>query len=266
MAGRVRADDLMVRRSLATSRSQARALIMSGAVRSGDRVVDKAGMPLDEDAVLELLHGRRFASRGGEKLNWALERFRLDVADLVCADFGASTGGFTDVLLHRGARRVYAIDVGYGQLDYRIRQDERVVVMERTNVRYLDGLSEPIDLVTIDVSFISLGLVLPAALRVLSTAGRCVALIKPQFEAGRERVGRGGVVRDPDVHADVMRRVLDQATDLGFSPTDLTKSPITGPAGNVEFLVLLERSGSAGAPPEALIRAALAEPLAEEVG
>ena len=263
MVKRVRADDLMVQRQLAANRSQARALIMSGAVRSGDRVVDKAGTPMAEDAALELSQRPRFVSRGGEKLDWAVERFQLDVAGLVCADFGASTGGFTDVLLQREAVRVYAVDVGYGQLDYRIRQDARVMALERTNVRYLESLPELVDLVTIDVSFISLRLILPAALRVLSPTGRCVALIKPQFEAGRERVGRGGVVRDPAVHADVLRQVLEQATTLGFTVTGLTKSPITGPAGNVEFLALLERAVVVVPDREALITEALAERLGE---
>ncbi|HET9017837.1 MAG TPA: TlyA family RNA methyltransferase [Thermomicrobiaceae bacterium] len=259
MVRRVRADELLVERRLAISRSQARALIMSGDVRSGDRVIDKAGTPMPEDAPLELARRPRFASRGGEKLDRALERFSVDVTGLVCADFGASTGGFTDVLLQGGAARVYAIDVGYGQLDFRLRQDPRVVVLDRTNVRYLESLPEPIDLVTIDVSFISLAQVLPAAVRVLKPDGRCVALIKPQFEAGRERVGRGGVVRDPAVHADVVRQVLEQAVALGFSATGLTTSPITGPAGNVEFLALLERDREVGPGPEDLVRRALAE-------
>lgn len=258
MAKRVRADDLLVQRGLAETRSKARALIMAGQVRSGGAVIDKAGTPLAPDADLVVAQPPRFVSRGGEKLDWALEQFGLDVAGLVCADFGASTGGFTDVLLQRGAARVYAVDVGYGQLDYRLRTDPRVIVLDRTNVRYLESLPEPIDLVTIDVSFISLRLVLPAALRVLKPEGRCVALIKPQFEAGRERVGKGGVVRDPAVHRQVLRDVLETAAGLGLTPTGLTRSPITGPAGNVEFLVLLEREPEAVVTHEAMIDPVLA--------
>ena len=236
---RLRADELLVQRGLAETRSQARAIILSGSVRAGSQVIDKAGYPLAPDAELSVIQPPRFASRGGEKLEHAIEEFDLDVTALRCADFGASTGGFTDVLLQHGAAHVYAIDVGYGQLAYKLQTDERVTVLDRTNVRYLETLPELVDLVTIDVSFISLALVLPAAKRVLRPDGRCVALIKPQFEAGKERVGKGGVVRDPRVHREVLRQVLQAAGDMGFSVAGLTASPITGPAGNVEFLVLL---------------------------
>lgn len=241
MPKRVRADELLVSRGLAESRSRARALIMAGRVRSDGRTIDKAGTALAEDAGLVVIQPARFVSRGGEKLDWALSAFGLDVAGWVCADFGASTGGFTDVLLQRRAARVYAIDVGYGQLDYRLRTDDRVVVLDRINVRYLESLPDPVDLVTIDVSFISLAPVLPAAARVLKPDGWCVALIKPQFEAGRENVGKGGVVRDPRVHREVLARVLRSAQELGFVAAALTRSPIVGPAGNVEFLALLSR-------------------------
>lgn len=249
----VRADTLMVARGLAKNRSQARAIILAGQVRSGIRMIDKAGHMLDPDAELTVIQTKRFASRGGEKLDHALEAFDLDVTGFVCADFGASTGGFTDVLLHRGAKRVFAIDVGYGQIDYRLRSDDRVVVIDRTNVRYLQELPEPIDLVTIDVSFISLALVLPAAKSVLKTNGACVTLIKPQFEAGRERVGKGGVVRDPRVHRDVIQNVFEAAVNLGFTARALTRSPITGPAGNVEFLGLFDLHSSEHVSPETLI-------------
>jgi 23S rRNA (cytidine1920-2'-O)/16S rRNA (cytidine1409-2'-O)-methyltransferase len=235
----LRADELLVLRGLAETRSQARAIILAGSVRSGSQVIDKAGYALSPEAELTVIQPPRFASRGGEKLEHAIEAFGIDVTSLYCADFGASTGGFTDVLLQRGAAHVYAVDVGYGQLAYRLRIDERVTVLDRTNVRYLEALPEPVDLVTIDVSFISLALVLPAAKRVLKPDGRCVALIKPQFEAGKERVGKGGVVRDPRVHRDVLRQVLQAASEIGFRVGGLTTSPITGPAGNVEFLVLL---------------------------
>lgn len=236
---RLRADELLVARGLATTRSQARAIILSGSVRSGSRVIDKAGHALASDAELTVIQSPRFASRGGEKLEHAIEAFGIDLSSLFCADFGASTGGFTDVLLQHGAAHVYAVDVGYGQLAYRLRIDDRVSVLDRTNVRYLEALPEPVDLVTIDVSFISLALVLPAAKRILKPDGSCVALIKPQFEAGKERVGKGGVVRDPRVHRDVLRQVLQAAGEIGFRIGGLTMSPIIGPAGNVEFLVLL---------------------------
>jgi 23S rRNA (cytidine1920-2'-O)/16S rRNA (cytidine1409-2'-O)-methyltransferase len=250
---RVRADELLVQRGLVDSRSRARAIILSGKVRSQTRVIDKAGYLLQPDAELEIVQPPRFVSRGGDKLDHALTAFGLDVTGMVCADFGASTGGFTDVLLQRGARRVFAVDVGYGQLDYRLRTDDRVVVIDRTNVRYLHELPAPVDLVTVDVSFISLALVLPSAMRVLKPDGSCVALIKPQFEAGKERVGKGGVVRDPSVHRDVIRQVLECAEDIGFTVRGLTTSPITGPAGNVEFLARFDRSTESGSPVDQLI-------------
>lgn len=236
-----RADEVLVDRELAPTRSKARALIMAGQVRSGDQVIDKPGAMIDPGSPLDVDQGPRFVSRGGEKLQYALETFGVDPAGLVCADFGASTGGFTDVLLQAGAERVYAIDVGYGQLDYGIRSDPRVVAMERTNVRYLEDLPEPIDLVTIDVSFISLRLILPVAARVLGPErGRCIALVKPQFEAGRGQVPRGGVIRNPGVHRQVLRLAVDYGEDSGLGPRSLTASPITGPKGNREFLMLYE--------------------------
>jgi 23S rRNA (cytidine1920-2'-O)/16S rRNA (cytidine1409-2'-O)-methyltransferase len=259
MPKRMRADELLVERHLAETRSRARALIMAGRVRLGEQIIEKAGQQLPPDADLTVIEPARFVSRGGEKLDHALESFRVDVRNFVCADFGASTGGFTDVLLQRGAARVYAIDVGYGQLDYRLRTDPRVVVMERTNVRYLESLPEPVDLVVIDVSFISLRLVLPAALRVLKTGGRVIALIKPQFEAGREQVGKGGVVRERRVHREVLERVLAEAGQLGLVPISLTRSPITGPAGNIEFLALLAREAQPVVDRERLIAAPLEE-------
>ncbi len=249
----MRADELLVARGLADTRSQARAIILAGEVRSGTQVIDKAGHMLAPDAELDVVRPLRFASRGGEKLDHALTEFELDVTGLVCADFGASTGGFTDVLLQRGAARVYAVDVGYGQLDYRLQRDERVVVIDRTNVRFLEELPEPVSLVTIDVSFISLALVLPAAKRVLEPNGRCVCLIKPQFEAGRDRVGKGGVVRDPAVHRDVLSGVISSAGDIGFFVRSLTPSPITGPAGNVEFLACFDQDQALAPDPKSLI-------------
>ncbi len=249
----MRADELMVERGLAPNRSKARAIILAGQLRSGTQVIDKAGHMLTDDAELGVDQGPRFASRGGEKLIHAFTTFDIDVTGLTCADFGASTGGFTDVLLQAGATRVYAIDVGYGQLDYRLRTDDRVVVLDRTNARHLDSLPEPIDLVTIDVSFISLALILPAAKRVLTDDGTCVALIKPQFEAGRERVGKGGVVRDKRVHRDVLRTILDSSRESRFHVRGLTRSPIKGPAGNVEFLAYLALAPSVELDVEQLI-------------
>ena len=260
---RIRADELLVTRGLATTRSQARALILAGKVWLGDRRVEKAGELLRPDAEIRLTPEPRYVSRGGEKLAHALHAFNLDVSGWVCADFGASTGGFTDALLQHGARRVYAIDVGYGQLHYKLRNDPRVVVMERTNVRYLESLPDPIDLVTIDVSFISLRLVLPAAWRVLRPGGYVIALVKPQFEAGRHKVGKGGVVRDPQVHREVLERVIAAALDCGFAVLGLERSPITGAEGNVEFLLLFRRDGAVVVDPEELIARVLKDALDE---
>jgi 23S rRNA (cytidine1920-2'-O)/16S rRNA (cytidine1409-2'-O)-methyltransferase len=246
-AKRVRLDQLLVDRGLVESRSQAQALILAGNVRVGDTPVTKAGTLVPLDSAVTLAGQRRFVSRGGEKLAHALAALQIDVTDLVCADFGASTGGFTDCLLQAGAAHVYAVDVGYGQLDYRLQQDPRVIVMDRTNARHLESLPEPIALVVMDVSFISLALVLPAALRVLAPDGRIVALVKPQFEAGKEAIGKGGVVRDVHVHRAVLQSVTVAAAALGLRLDGLTASPLRGPAGNVEFLAVW----SAGAPLDA---------------
>ena len=201
--GRTRLDEALVAAGLAETRSKARALILAGEVRVNGARIDRAGAPVRSADTLELADKPRFASRGGEKLDAALATFGVDVQGMVVADFGASTGGFTDCLLQRGAAKVYAVDVGYGQLAERVRTDPRVVVLDRTNARHLESLPEPVDLVVIDVSFISLGLVLPAAARVLRPGGVCVPLVKPQFEAGRKDVGKGGVVRDAAVHDDL---------------------------------------------------------------
>lgn len=233
---RERLDVLLVERNLAASRSQAQRLIRAGLVRIADQVYDKPGTQVAVSAAVVVRARPRFASRGGEKLEAALVNFGLDVTGVVAADVGASTGGFTDCLLQRGACRVYAIDVGYGQLDWRLRSDDRVVVMERTNARYLEGLPEPIDLITADVSFISLGLILPAAIRWLRPDGQVVALVKPQFEAERREVGKGGVIRDPRVHRSVLERLVGLAAELDLGLRGLMVSPLRGPAGNVEFL------------------------------
>lgn len=240
----MRLDQLIVSRGLTESREKARRLIMAGEVRVNGQVVDRPATAVAEDAHIEIAARPPYVSRGGEKLAAALTRFSLDVRGLACADLGASTGGFTDCLLQAGAARVYAVDVGYGILDARIRGDPRVVVMERTNARYLEALPEPIDLVTADVSFISLELVLAPALRFLRPgAGRIVALIKPQFEAGRGQVGKRGVVRDPRTHRAVLEKVLAWAAGQGLILFGLMASPLRGPAGNVEFLAAWGLSG-----------------------
>jgi 23S rRNA (cytidine1920-2'-O)/16S rRNA (cytidine1409-2'-O)-methyltransferase len=212
---------------------------MAGDVTVDGRVVDKPGAKVEEDAAIAVKAVPKYVSRGGLKLEKALDEFGIDVAGMVVVDVGSSTGGFTDCVLQRGARRVYAVDVGYGQLDWRLRSDPRVVVMERTNVRYLGSLPEPADLAVMDLSFISLRLVIPAVARLLRPGGRMVALVKPQFEAGREQVGKGGVVRDPGVHRSVLLGLVEWGDREGFGVRMVTVSPIKGPAGNVEFLVLI---------------------------
>jgi 23S rRNA (cytidine1920-2'-O)/16S rRNA (cytidine1409-2'-O)-methyltransferase len=231
-----RLDLLMVELGLAESRQQAQRLIMTGQVLVDGQAVDKPGTRVAVAARVQVTAALPYVSRGGVKLAAALDAFALDVAAWVAADVGASTGGFTDCLLQRGAVRVYAIDVGYGQLAWKLQQDERVVVMDRTNARYLVRLPEEVDLATIDASFISLKLTLPAAGRWLRPEGHIVSLVKPQFEAGREQVGRGGVVRDPAVHRTVLLELLAWGEAQGLGPQGLIRSPITGPAGNVEFL------------------------------
>jgi 23S rRNA (cytidine1920-2'-O)/16S rRNA (cytidine1409-2'-O)-methyltransferase len=238
---RRRLDLLLVERGLAESRARAQALIMAGLVFSGDRRLDKPGMLLEEDTALAV-KGRDhpWVSRGGLKLAHALDRFGIDPAGLVCLDVGASTGGFTDVLLSRDAARVYAVDVGRGQLAWKLRVDPRVVLIERVNVRDLTRalITEPIDLVVCDVSFISLTLALPAALTLAAPGARLVALIKPQFEAGRAQVGRGGIIRDPDVRREVCERISAWvAAQPGWRVEGLIDSPIAGADGNLEYLL-----------------------------
>ncbi|HMQ29778.1 MAG TPA: TlyA family RNA methyltransferase [Chloroflexaceae bacterium] len=255
---KIRLDNLLVARGLAESRSKAQALVMAGSVRVGGQPASKPGALVDEAAALEVTAPLPYASRGGYKLAHAFDHFGLDPRGLVALDAGASTGGFTDVLLQRGAARVYAVDVGYGILDYRLRADPRVIALERTNIRHLEALPPPpggreserpeagavrADCAVVDVSFISLRLVLPAVRRLSEPRAWVVALVKPQFEAGAEQVGKGGVVRDPAVHRAVLREVLAFADGLGLTPRGLTRSPITGPAGNVEFLAWLQPGG-----------------------
>ena len=242
MIEKKRLDILLVKKSLARSRARAQRLIMAGEVLVNGQVVDKPGTRVPADAAIELLAHLPYVSRGGLKLEAALDAFHLAVEGLIAADVGASTGGFTDCLLQRGAARVYAIDVGYGQLAWKLRRDPRVVVMERTNARYLERLPEPVDLVVVDVSFISLELILPRAVDWLHADGQIIALIKPQFEAGPEQVGKGGVVKDAGVHAAVLRRIATWALERGLAVRGLMASPLLGPAGNVEFLIHLSKT------------------------
>jgi 23S rRNA (cytidine1920-2'-O)/16S rRNA (cytidine1409-2'-O)-methyltransferase len=255
-----RLDRLLHQRQLVSSREVGRRLIMAGEVTVDGQVVDKPGTQVPVDAQLEIATPPPYVSRGGLKLEAALAAFPVDVKGLVAADVGASTGGFTDCLLQHGASRVYAIDVGYGQLDWELRQDERVVVLERTNARYLESLPEGVDLVVVDVSFISLKLILPQARSWLRPGGEIIALIKPQFEAGRRQVGKGGVVRDPAVHRAVLEDVLTWSAAQGLGPRGLIRSPIKGPSGNIEFLVWL-RPGGEGVPPDELVGREIGDPM-----
>jgi 23S rRNA (cytidine1920-2'-O)/16S rRNA (cytidine1409-2'-O)-methyltransferase len=239
-----RLDIALVDRGIAETRSKAQALILAGDVRVDGQVVARAGQRITPEQSVSLKERRRFVSRGGDKLQHALDQFGIEPAGFICADIGASTGGFTDCLLQAGATRVYAIDVGYGQLDYRLREDRRVVVMERANARYLETLPEPIDLATIDVSFISLRLIFPVVARILGPLGQCVALVKPQFEAGKNEIGKKGVVSDPAIHRRVLMDAAVWATENKLLPIGLTPSPLLGPEGNREFLLHLSRESN----------------------
>ena len=238
---KVRIDTLLVERRLVESQRKAQSLIMAGQVLVDGHVIDKPGTRIPEGAQVTIREGPPYVSRGGIKLAHALDRFDVNVSDRIAADIGASTGGFTDCILQRGARKVYAVDVGYGQLAWKLRQDPRVTVLDRTNVRYLESLAEPIDLATIDVSFISLELVLPRVVKLLRPEGEILTLIKPQFEAERDQVGKGGVVKDPAVHRMVLEKVTALATREGLRIRGLIPSPVRGPAGNVEFFAHLSR-------------------------
>jgi 23S rRNA (cytidine1920-2'-O)/16S rRNA (cytidine1409-2'-O)-methyltransferase len=241
---RIRLDQLLVQRELAPSRERAQALILAGAVRvDGDRA-DRAAAPVPEDAQLAVDTGPRYVSRGGDKLAGALDALGLEVAGRVAIDVGSSTGGFTDVLLQRGAKRVHAIDVGKGQLDWGLRQDPRVVVHEGVNAREGVPIAEPVDIVVADVSFISLRLALPPSLAKLRDGGDVVALVKPQFEAGRDAVGKGGVVRDPEARADAVIAVAKDLGSRGFGIVAVTPSPIAGREGNREIFIHARKGGS----------------------
>ena len=242
-----RLDVLMVERGLAKSRQEAKALIMSGDVYVNDEREDKAGTNIKEDAHITV-KGKKlpYVSRGGLKLEKAIKSFDIDLEGKICMDIGASTGGFTDCMLQNKAAKVYSIDVGYGQFAWKLRQDERVICMEKTNFRYVtrDDIADDIDFASVDVSFISLSKILPAAYPLLKENGRMVTLIKPQFEAGREKVGKKGVVRDKAVHLEVINNVIAAAGQLGFGILNLDFSPIRGPEGNIEYLLYIEKDAS----------------------
>ena len=261
MKNKKRLDVLLVEQGYADSRTKAQAIIMSGIVYVDDQKADKPGMSFEEDVKLEVRGATcAYVSRGGLKLEKALRDFGVDPTGFVCSDSGASTGGFTDCLLQQGAKKVFAIDVGYGQLDWKIRSDPRVVVMERTNVRYVtpEQLGEPLDLSVIDVSFISLKIVLPVIKTFLKQNGQVLCLIKPQFEAGKEKVGKKGVVRDPETHKEVLDNFVTLAESLGFNILGLTFSPVKGPEGNIEFLGHLTLDNKAGIQPDTAQVVALA--------
>ncbi len=258
VATRTRLDQHLVDIGLTETRSRAKALIMAGDVLVNGQRETRAGRPVAENDEVTLRQKPRFVSRGGEKLDHALEAFGIDVTGMVAADLGASTGGFTDCLLQRDASRVYAVDVGHGQLDLKVRNDPRVVTIEKTNARFLESLDEPVDIVVIDVSFISLALIFPVVVRLLKPGGICVPLIKPQFEAGRDEIGKGGVVRDHAIHRLVLERTIAHATENGLAVRGLVASPLQGPAGNVEFLAHLALDGASDDIPQ-LVNAALAE-------
>ena len=245
MSNKTRLDVLLTERGLLDSRQKAQATIMSGIVFVNGQRVDKVGTAVANDAQIEIRGATlQYVSRGGLKLEKAMQTFPLDLHDKICADIGASTGGFTDCMLQNGAKKVYAVDVGYGQLDWKLRNDARVVCMERTNARYLthEEIPDELDFASIDVSFISLKLIFPALYGLLRQGGEIACLIKPQFEAGREKVGKKGVVRDPAVHLEVLEHFLIHAKENHFTVLGITYSPIRGPEGNIEYLGFLRKS------------------------
>ncbi|MCI9137741.1 MAG: TlyA family RNA methyltransferase [Lachnospiraceae bacterium] len=240
-----RLDVLLVQRGLASSREKAKAMIMEGNIFVAGQREDKAGTFFDDKAEIEVRGNTlKYVSRGGLKLEKAMKSFGISLTDKICMDIGASTGGFTDCMLQNGAEKVYAVDVGYGQFAWKLRQDSRVVCMEKTNIRYVtpEDIADVLDFASVDVSFISLTKVLPAAKELLREQGEIVCLIKPQFEAGREKVGKKGVVRDPKVHQEVIDKVVDFSGSIGFAIRHLDFSPIKGPEGNIEYLIHIQKS------------------------
>lgn len=238
---KIRLDKLLLAKNLAPTRQKAQALIGAGQVLVNNRLADKAGAMVEDSCTLEVKESCPYVSRGGYKLEAGLHFFNIKPAGLICLDIGASTGGFSDCLLQHGASRVYSVDVGYGQLAWKLRQDPRIVVMERTNARYLsrEDIAEPVDLVVIDASFISLKLLIPPLLPLFREKVSILALIKPQFEAGRGKVGKGGVIRDPSLHREVVDNIVSFCATLGLESQGITPSPILGPKGNKEFLIHL---------------------------
>ena len=247
MSEKVRLDNLVVEKGFAPSREKAKAYIMAGQIYADNQKCDKAGMMIDPGKTKIEFRGEglRYVSRGGLKLEKAMKEWGISLEGKICMDIGASTGGFTDCMLQNGAKKVYAVDVGYGQFAWKLRNDERVVNMERTNIRYVtpEQIGDKLDFASIDVSFISLRLVLPVAHSLLAEDGEIAALIKPQFEAGREQVGKKGVVRDEKVHFSVVRNIVDFAQEIGFRVKGISFSPIKGPEGNIEYLMLLQNNG-----------------------
>ena len=247
MSEKVRLDNLVVEKGFAPSREKAKAYIMAGQIYADNQKCDTAGMMIDPGKTKIEFRGEglRYVSRGGLKLEKAMKEWGISLEGKICMDIGASTGGFTDCMLQNGAKKVYAVDVGYGQFAWKLRNDERVVNMERTNIRYVtpEQIGDKLDFASIDVSFISLRLVLPVAHSLLAEDGEIAALIKPQFEAGREQVGKKGVVRDEKVHFSVVRNIVDFAQEIGFRVKGISFSPIKGPEGNIEYLMLLQNNG-----------------------
>ena len=245
MSEKIRLDVLLFEKGLCESRERAKAMIMAGQVYINNEKCDKAGAQYPSDVIPEIRgEALKYVSRGGLKLEKAMNEFPITLNDCVCMDIGASTGGFTDCMLQNGARKVFAVDVGYGQFAWKLRSDNRVVNMERTNIRYVtpEDIGELLDFASIDVSFISLTLVLPVAFKLLKDCGEVVALIKPQFEAGREQVGKKGVVRDINVHYSVVEKIVNFSRETGFSVQGLSYSPIKGPEGNIEYLIYLSKN------------------------
>src|SRR3990167_747948 len=238
-----RLDNLLLERGIVQSRERAKGLILSGDVRVNGNPVNKVGTLIDENAEIEITKDIPYVSRGGLKLEKAIKEFNINVKDKAAIDVGASTGGFTDCLIQYGAKKVYAVDVGYGQLAWKLRNDPRVVIIERKNVRYIkpSDIGEPVDIATIDVSFISLKLVLPVVKKLLKENGEIIALIKPQFEVGKGEVGKGGIVKDEEKHKKVISEIKSFAIDSGFKVLNVTESPIAGQKGNVEFLIYLQK-------------------------
>ena len=243
---KLRLDNYVFLNGFAESREKAKALIMAGVVYVNNQKADKAGLTLKDSDVVEVRgNPLKYVSRGGLKLEKAMQSFPIDLKDKICADIGASTGGFTDCMLQNGAKKVYAVDVGYGQLAWKLRSDERVINLERTNFRYCtnEQIPDPLDFASVDVSFISLSIIIPALYPLLSLGAEAVCLIKPQFEAGKEKVGKNGVVRDPEVHKEVVLKIIDVMLGSGLSVLGLSFSPIKGPEGNIEYLIYVKKDG-----------------------